>query len=151
MIWQAGVPVGELYDKFIFTFTSCLIFCGNKILQANFVLHEMCAFFCLLQQLDLYIKEIDISCVLYFLDLSKYILAAAVAEETAAMCFTQMFFYKRDIVAWTNFFGMSSQCFVTQILFPCRNWKLYTTASFTSSFNFLAGSYQHRFQDGSLS
>jgi len=66
-IWQSGVPVGELYDKFyvyalyqLFDFYVEVKFC-----KANFVLHEMCAFAACCSHLDLYIKEIDISPVMY--------------------------------------------------------------------------------------
>ena len=67
LIWQQGMPVGELYDKLyayalyqLYDFYVEVKFCKSK-----FILQEMCAFSTNCSHLDLYIKEIDISPVLY--------------------------------------------------------------------------------------
>jgi hypothetical protein len=67
LVWQLGVPVGELYDKFyvyalyqVFDFYVEVKFC-----KTNFVLYEMCAFPACSSRLDLYIKKIDISPLMY--------------------------------------------------------------------------------------
>jgi hypothetical protein len=67
LIWQHAVPVGELYDK-LYAYALYQLFdfyVEVKFCKANFVLHEMCAFSTNCSHLDLYIKEIDISPVLY--------------------------------------------------------------------------------------
>lgn len=67
IVWQDGILVGELYDK-VYAYALYQLFdfyVEIKFCKTNFVLKHMCAFSINCPQLDLYIRDIDISQIAY--------------------------------------------------------------------------------------
>ncbi|MEI9959483.1 MAG: hypothetical protein WDM90_24900 [Ferruginibacter sp.] len=63
IVWQCGVPVSEIQDKY-YSYSLYQLFdfyVEIKFLRTNYVFFDMCGFTAQSSHLDLYIKQIDVA------------------------------------------------------------------------------------------